>query len=66
MDEYIERNIKTLEAEADKTKIFGPTSVQRTCIVSYLQARFTLDVMVAQGKIEIVNGEIQNYKWVKK
>lgn len=51
--EYIERNIKTFIADADKSKTFGCSYVQRICRIGYNQAQHTISEMHKRGLIKV-------------
>lgn len=60
-EEYIERNIKVFESEADKTKVFGTSYVQRICRVGYNQACYTISAMLDRGMIQV--DEVDGWKY---
>jgi len=48
-EEYLDRNIKTLQESAHKDRPFGTSYVQRLCRIGYNQARHTIDRAIEKG-----------------
>lgn len=62
-DDYIERNIKTFLAAADKSRKPTPSWVQRVCRIGYNQAVCTLEEMERRQLVTKDEDEPWSWKW---
>ena len=62
-EQYIERNIKKVLEEADRTERPTVSSLQRVCRIGYNQATHTLEEMERQGIVSRSHDEPWKWQW---
>lgn len=62
-EEYLDRNIATLQEQARKDRPFGTSYVQRLCRIGYNQACHTIDRAIEKGILVRDEGCEWNYRF---